>query len=314
MCRALGIQLVELITPRKGLGRYASCGWRTMRLLWRLRPDLVVATNPSLVLGWLLLTLRPFLRFRVVSDAHHAGVEALGDLPGLQKAIDFHNRSVDAVIVTNQGHADRLRALGARTTLVCQDPLPQLEEVPPPDPRPGERSAFLICSFDSDEPYQAVFAAFELLQQEGYTLYVSGDPVRAGVQPARYPWVHFLGFVPRRDYVAYLRSCAIVLDLTTLENCLVCGAYEALSLARPLVLSSTDALRDYFSPAAVFCGADPHSIAAAVRQAHAQREELTRTARRWAAENHESMDARLREVAHTLGIEPPAAGDPGQRA
>lgn len=78
-------------------------------------------------------------------------------------------------------------------------------------------------TLERDEPYEAAFDAFSQLQQAGYTLFVSGNYRRASVDPARFPWVHFLGYVSEQEYYSYLASCALTMDLTVLEDCLLCG-------------------------------------------------------------------------------------------
>ena len=133
----------------------------------------------------------------------------------MQWVLDQHNRAVDMVIVTNPGHERQVQAIGGRT-FVCPDPLPNLDdqgavvEV-------EEKSVFLICSFDKDEPFLEAFAAFEELVDDGYTLYVSGNPASGGIDPQHYPWVRFLGFIPDEKYAAYLRHCAVAMEI--FSNC-----------------------------------------------------------------------------------------------
>jgi glycosyltransferase involved in cell wall biosynthesis len=55
---------------------------------------------------------------------------------------------------------------------------------------------------------------------------------------------------------------------------LVCGAYEAVTLGRPLVTSDTAALRQYFRRGTVYSRHDSASLAAAISYALANRERL----------------------------------------
>jgi glycosyltransferase involved in cell wall biosynthesis len=293
----LGIALIELPFGGIRLARYWRSTRATVRVLRSIRPAVVVATTPSVVLAVLLLLFRPSYRFRLVVDAHFAGVKALAR--GSQSLLDAINRRVDLAIVTNPGHAAYLRSLRC-PTFVCPDPLPDVDatvlsasDVPP-------KSAFLICSFDRDEPYPAVFAAFRVLQNEGFSLFVSGDYRRAGIDQSDYPWVRFLGFLPDPEYQQYLRSCDVVVDLTRLDDCLVCGAYEALAARRPLVLSNTPALRDYFNGAAVYADNTPSSILEAVQRAWSDRDYLRGRAGKWACENEVTMAATVVRLGSRL--------------
>jgi hypothetical protein len=42
------------------------------------------------------------------------------------------------------------------------------------------------------------------------------------------------------------------IDLTTREHCLVCGAYESVAVEKPMILSNTKALKDYFNRGAIY--------------------------------------------------------------
>jgi len=53
-------------------------------------------------------------------------------------------------------------------------------------------------------------------------------------------------FIDDNAYVTLLYSCDLIVDLTTREDCLVCGAYESVSAEKPLLLSDTTALRVFW--------------------------------------------------------------------
>jgi glycosyltransferase involved in cell wall biosynthesis len=64
-----------------------------------------------------------------------------------------------------------------------------------------------------------------------------------------------------------LRRATVIVDLTLMPSCLVCGAYEALAVGTPLILSDDPAGRERFGPMALFSRDDPASIAAAIDNA-----------------------------------------------
>ena len=127
------------------------------------------------MLGLLLLGLRRWYGFALVSDAHYVGVRALRGGRLLQSVLDFHNARADLVIVTNERHAAHVAALGGRA-YVCPDPLPDLGVWTATRPVP-DKAAFLVCSFERDEPFEAVFRGFSGLPQ---SLFVSGRYTRRG--------------------------------------------------------------------------------------------------------------------------------------
>jgi glycosyltransferase involved in cell wall biosynthesis len=277
MASRLGIPLFEIERRGSRLLGYARGLAATWRVLATRRPGVVFAANPSLVLAYFLLLLRPIFRYRLVMDAHFAGVLAFDGSRVRQAVLDAGNRLADRVIVTNREHAELVRRLGG-VPFVCPDPLPRLElpSVPGED-----KLVFFICSFDVDEPYAAVFEAARILAPRGYRLVASGRYTRVGLRPESLPHVELLGFVPEADFYSRLAACAVVVDLTTCEGCLVCGAYEAMVAGKPLVLSDTRALREYFTHGTVFTRHEPERIADAILEAHARRDELGAAIRAW---------------------------------
>ena len=299
LSRQLGVALEEICSDRGRLWRYVRNGGRTLLTIHEQRPDVVIATNPSIVLSLLLLVLRKWYGFRLVSDAHYCGVRALNDTWLMQRLLDFYNARADLVIVTNGNHARFVASLGARA-YICQDPLPDISRAQQSSVTPGDRSALLICSFNSDEPYEAAFEAFSSLHREGYVLYVSGNYKKARTDLSRFPGVRFLGFLPADEYYAYLLSVSVVLDLTTLEDCLVCGAYEALAAEKPLVVSNTAALSEYFGDAVVLTKNTSDAIRESVLEAFTRRDELAQRARDWVTRNNQYMDERISGLRASL--------------
>lgn len=297
----LGVELLELDERGRRLPRYLKCTRATLCYLHEARPTVVIATNPSLVLCCLLYLARPYFGFRLVLDAHFFGVTAPHGNRLHQFVLDYLNARANLVIVTNDQHAQDLERIGGRS-YVCQDPLPTIPPVSSRDEGLAGKSAFLICSFDIDEPYEAVFEAFSELRDEGFALFVSGNVRKAQTDLSRYHWVTFLGFVPDAEYVRYLRLCDVVIDLTTNENCLVCGAYEAIAAEKPLVVSRTQAIAAYFGNAVVLTDHDSRSICASVRRAYADRAMLARATRTWAVENECYMRERTAGLAAMAGL------------
>ena len=82
-----------------------------------------------------------------------------------------------------------------------------------------------------------------------YNLYVTGKSKGREQQygkplPAN---IKLTGYLPEPEYLSLLNACDLVLDLTTRDHCLVCGAYEAVSFNKPFVLSNNQATQGLFS-------------------------------------------------------------------
>lgn len=289
MASRLGVELFEIVVGSGRLVRYLKSFWLTLKIIRQKRPKVVIAPNPSVVLSYLLLFLRKTYKFSLVTDAHFGGVQAYSGNLFFQRALDYYNSKADLVIVTTDSHADYVRSIGGRA-FICQDPLPQVPMAKEIMDQSFDKSIFFICSFDVDEPFENVFKSFSsILQQQGFLLFVSGNYKKANIDVTKFPGINFLGYLPRDEYYGYLKQCSLVVDLTSAENCLVCGAYEALAAGKPIVVSETSALKAYFGSIAVFVDNSPYSIASGVVRAYKNREQLISEIKKWVIQNDEHM-------------------------
>ncbi len=268
LARALGAILFEwpeIDAMRGRFAKYVRGGWRTVVVLVRIRPRVVFCQNPSIVLASLVLALRPFLRFRVVVDAHNSGLMPYdGQHAILTRLAVVVQRRADITIVSNEGLRRSVEANGGRP-FVLPDRIPDLGPVAAPT-LAGRYNILFVCSYAADEPYEAVFLAARLLPPD-VVIYVTGNHRKAGVDPTDAPLnLKMTGFVTDEEYCGLLHAVDVVMDLTSREYCLVCGAYEAVSVGRPLILSNTETNRRYFNRGCVYTDHDPESIATAIKR------------------------------------------------
>jgi glycosyltransferase involved in cell wall biosynthesis len=268
IARRLGMPMLVLSTRRRGLLRYLELVWRTVGALRRSRPRLVVVQSPSLVLSLLALALRPVLRYALVVDAHNEAVDPYLHPTALVRALTYRVlREADLVVVSNPSLAARVEARGGRA-ISLPDRIP---EVAPgvPQARAGDGfDVVVVCTFAADEP---VLAVIEAARQSGngirYAL--TGDSTRLppSVRENLPSNVRLAGFLPEAEYWRLLAASDIVMDLSSMEDCLVCGAYEGLAVGRPLLLSNNRASIELFHDAALFTDNSVDSLVKTVQEA-----------------------------------------------
>ena len=267
LAHELAIPLYAFVSHRARPVRYTSFVSRTICLLLRERPRVLVVQNPSVVLALLGLWLRPLFGYRLIVDAHNAAIRPDKDTLGLLSHIcGYVQRGADRTIVTNEALALTVEANGGRA-VVLPDPIPTFGYVPMAGGSQPRRITY-ICSFAADEPWREAIEAVGQLPRD-VILQVTGDPT--GHIPRslleRDPRVRFTGYLPDSDYLKMLSTSDVVMDLTRREDCLVCGAYEAIAVGVPLVLSDTIALRTYFRRGVVYTRNEPKEIATALVEA-----------------------------------------------
>lgn len=281
LAQELNSELHELTTDATGIVRYLLLGKRTLFLLVSINPDILITQNPSIVLNALAILLRPFFNYKLVVD-RHSNFKFSSENSSNPKWKAFHflsqyvSRNSDLTIITNKYLRDVVSSWGGHG-VILPDKLPDL-----PLARhrklAGSKSFVFICSFDLDEPIKEVIDAARLLPSD-HTLYVTGDSTKANPSSIQNIPENIIltGFLSEEDFQGLLCSVDIIIVLTKYEYTLTCGAYEAISLDKGMILSDTKTIRGYFSKGAIYT--DPEktsSIYNSMMEAASKSERLAR--------------------------------------
>lgn len=196
------------------------------------------------------------MQTRVIVDAHTPYLKLTGLRSRLFKGLTrFIFHGADLVIVTNARLRDKfLLKYPKAKFFVLPDKIPQIEKSVPGPQLMKLLSAtsdgikiVLICTYANDEPYLEVFKAMRY--HTNSLLYVTGDKskVPSSVFDAKPANVILTGFLDENEYAALLHSVDLVMDLTKIEDNMVCGAYEGLAVGKPMILSKKKVLVEYFN-------------------------------------------------------------------
>jgi len=275
--QALGCQLRAFDLRYPGIVRYPAALALTLATFVKERPSLIFAQNPSMILSAFAVLYGRVLGIPVIVDAHNAAIEPLWRTPRWQAALArFILRWATLTIVSNESLATSVRAeprAGAVAALA--DPIPNLMRPAKVPSLKGRRNILYICSWAEDEPYREAIEAARLLPSD-VCVYISGRSGNRLENVQLPPNVILTGYVDEETYVGMLYACDLILDLTTWQDCLLCGAYEAVSAERPMVLSGTVALRAYFDKGAVYTDNTPEDLARCIEEALSGTGTLTR--------------------------------------
>jgi hypothetical protein len=274
----LGFPLREIVVRGSRPRRYFAQIFATLRFLVVDRPKVVVAQNPSLVLALVVLIWRLVSNCsaRVLIDAHNEAVEpfSYNSWPILWLS-RWVIRNADYTIVTNRFLAEKVVRLGGRP-LVLPDPLPR---TPAGDLVPYRQgtvmTVLVVATYARDEPIAQILDAARRLSGVAEFRFTGNYRKLPRELVAGAPNnVTFLGYLAEDDYWESMRRAHAVLDLTLLEDCLVCGAYESVAIGRPQILSNTRALVEHFHKGAVYSAPDADSIASALADVQSHYERL----------------------------------------
>jgi glycosyltransferase involved in cell wall biosynthesis len=276
----LGLTLREVVIAGPRYRRYWGQIAQTLHCLRRDRPALVFLQNPSLVLNVLVLCWRAFTRAKcvIVMDAHNEAVEPIIVTWWWWRALaTWALRKADFTVVTNRFLAEKVVQQGGRP-LVLPDPVPDVAPSATPTLAADEPLRLLvIATYAKDEPIEPILEAARRVQgQIEFQFTGNFRKLPEAVLASAPPNVKFLGFLAEADYWQRMRDAHAVLDFTLMEDCLVCGAYEAVAVGRPMLLSDTRALKEFFRLGALYSSAEPGAIVAAVHSLRTEYDPLSR--------------------------------------
>ncbi len=285
--------------PATILFRYGLQWLRTAALLRRQQPDVVFVMTPPVFAALPAFWYAWRHRRKVVLDAHTCAfvLPRWRVFQPLQRRLC---RLAATTLVTNRYLAERLQQAGGHTTIVPDVPVVFPDRQP--FPRSAAFSVAAVCSFDRDEPVDALVAAAARLPDVRF--YVTGDPsgLAPGTAAAVPPNVSLTGFLPTPLYGGLLADADVVIDLTTFDHTMLRGAYEAIYQGTPVIVSDWPLLREAFPEGAVHVDNTAAAIAEAVRVVQRDQASYRAGARRlrtaklaqWAATRHSILAA----IAH----------------
>lgn len=261
LSKEINAQLYQLNSTKSRLLRYIHLTLLTFNIIRTTTATVVVVQNPSIILALVANIFCRLFRKKLAVDAHNGGLFPLdGKFWFLNKLAQFIVKITPLTIVSNDELKKYVESEGGRAVVV-PDPLPELKPSTVNINNEVYKAVF-VCTWAGDEPYVEVIEAAKSLPA-GIILYITGNHKnRVAISKDSHPNVELTGFISDDEYVALLRSADVTIDLTTRDNCLVCGAYESVSLERPMILSDKAALKAYFNKGALYTKNTATDIAA----------------------------------------------------
>jgi hypothetical protein len=237
--------------------------WQTVKILRKEKAKIVFVQCPSIFLATFLILIRPYFRYILVVDQHNETIKPFNYHYGWYHALcRFIIRKSDLNIVTNKILKNYVELNGGRG-VVLHDKIPCFIHGSKRELGPGKHIVF-ICTYSPDEPFDEVFKAAALLSKE-HVFHVTGNSKKISGKYSSLPAnINITGFLSEDDFLSLLLSCDAIIDLTYMDDCLVCGAYEAVGVGKPMVLTDTEMLKIVFNKGAVYCQNNSNSIRDAV--------------------------------------------------
>ena len=268
---ALNAELCEYTYKLPRILKYPLFIIMTVAKVISVWPSILFVQNPSIVLSFVAVFLGKLIKIPVVVDAHNSGVFPFGGkYPWATSVCNLINKTASYVIVTNVSLQKHVENHGGRC-LVLPDPIPEIA-TEKSNNKQNHRDNFFkvlfVCTWSPDEPFQEVIQAAQRLDKS-VKIYITGNSQRVQnhfIQdlPGN---IELTGYLPDNEYEKMLSKVDIVMDLTTFDDCLVCGAYESVAAEKPIILSNNSASRTYFHSGVVHIENNQEDIVRGINEA-----------------------------------------------
>jgi hypothetical protein len=255
----------------------------TIRLIRRERAAVAFVMTPPVFAGVTLMLYSLVWPLRYVVDVHTAALlmPRWRHWQWLQALVC---RRAMTTLITNDRLAAIVKRCDGHTTLVrdvpvqypCSNTFAQMNQF----------TVAVICSFNYDEPIDEIFKAATELPEVQFLFTGDHSALSADRKAGCSGNVRFTGFLENADYGSLLTHSHAVMSLTTRDHTMLRGAYEAIYVGTPVVISGWPILREAFDTGAVHVESNAADI---VRGIRVLRDDLPRLRR-------EASELRLRKL------------------
>lgn len=260
LSKEISAQLYQLESKKSRLIRYIHLSILTFSLIKKTSANVVVVQNPSIILALIANVFCRLYRKQLAVDAHNGGLFPIdGKYWALNKLAQLIVKVTPLTIVSNMELQKYVEGEGGQA-IVVPDPLPDIVPITKHTNQQPYKAVF-VCTWASDEPYLEVIEAAKRLPDD-ITLYITGNHKgKVSIPKQANPNIVLTGYISDEEYASLLSCADVTIDLTTRDNCLVCGAYESVALEKPMILSDKLALKSYFNKGALYTENNAEDIA-----------------------------------------------------
>ncbi|MCF8260831.1 MAG: hypothetical protein K9J12_08655 [Melioribacteraceae bacterium] len=273
LAKEFNLELKECFYNKNVFQRHFYSFFWTINILRKGKPD-VIFIQLSFLLSILTVLYKKLSskEIRVIADCHTKALRRtatgfLGNIFWEVKKWTFRN--IDYSIVSNDGMKSDIETLTVNYWIL-PDKIPDFQMT---EKTNQDLYCVYISSFAVDEPIKEIVEMARLLPTK-ITVYWTGkkpDSVILENPPSN---LKLTGYTSYEDYVNLITNSQCIIGLTTEDDCLQSGAYEALGVEVPMVLTDSEALRSFFGDSAIYTDHKPEKIAKAIMEVMENKEEM----------------------------------------
>ena len=281
---------------------------RTLRILVKDKPDIVICQSPPVTCA-MISTVYKYLfagrkKPKIIIDIHTGAITK----PWSRTVSRLVMRLATHTIVTNKELQNYIIQKYRLNPLVLEDSIPDFKEILSTKNKEAEfkllsKDTFniaVISSFAYDEPLQAVFDTASILPE--FQFYITGDKTKMDkkFQDRKLDNVIMTGLLEYNLYLDLLQKVDAIIDLTSDDKTTLSGAYEAVALEQPLIVSDWMPLRRNFYKGTIYVNNSSKDIREAIMIVRSKKEELSRQMHQLKVEKIEKWNDAISNIYHLI--------------
>jgi len=260
MSKVLDIPILEYFNNKNILIRHSFSTLWTIYTLLKERPKVVFIQMSFMLLNIVAFyKILTFGKTIIVADCHTKALrrKAKGSFSFIFWKIKKATfKLVDISIVSNVGMEKDIKELHDNY-LMIPDKIPEIESFKNSN---DEKYFVYVSSFAVDEPFEEIFEVAKQLPSDIKLYWTGRIPQNISIPKDKPSNLIFTDYISFEEYYKLISNASSILALTTEDDCLQSGAYEALAVQTPMVLTDSLALRAYFGNSALYSNHTPNEI------------------------------------------------------
>jgi glycosyltransferase involved in cell wall biosynthesis len=266
------VKLLEIEISNNILLRHVGSSIWTILVLIKYKPRTIY-----LQYSFMLLIIISFYKLiknhnvYIICDCHTKALRR--NAPGLLKYIfmpikRFSFKYVNIILISNNSlkkDVKNIIVLEDKYIYILPDKIPTIRYNK--NLKKEEKYCVYINSYAVDEPFHEIIIMAKIIKND-IKIYITGKipkHLKKYILHHKDQNIIFTNYLEDSEYNDLIGNASCLLILTKEEDCLQCGAYEALSVNVPMVLTKTNALKNYFGDSATYTNNDPESIAEGIK-------------------------------------------------
>ncbi|MBK7105264.1 MAG: glycosyltransferase [Ignavibacteriae bacterium] len=278
---------------------YFSYAYRNIKILSDRKPDIIIITNTVWPIALVNFLYAKITKTKLVLDSHSCAFDYVFYKYPLFLSLIFAKYS-DLSFVTNQNHLKLVQSKGGKAVILSDIPFESKFESVKKRDLGNKFNICYICSFSYDEPYFELIEAAKNLPD--VQIFITGNYPIANITPEKYEHVKFTGYINNYEYRTLLKSVDAIISLTRNEDTMQRAGSESISVGKPLILSDTKMLKNYFTQGTVFVKNTPEEIANGITELRNEFEKYSFEIIKFQKERSEKFDNKLNEIKEILEL------------